>query len=96
MPVVQRLRERFGIAKICVLAECDMISDATIVALEKAGLEYILGALERSTKELRNEVIDDDGVAVPLVIPHERGETQLVINETTIKGDAMLCRNEEV
>jgi hypothetical protein len=45
---------------------------------------------------VRNEVIDDDGVAVRLVIPRQKGETQLAINETTIKGRRyVLCRNEE-
>jgi len=94
--VVQRLRQRFGIAQVCVVADRGMISVATIAALEKAGLEYILGVRERFTKEVRNEVIEDDGVAVPLVIPRQRGETQLAIKETTLKGRRyVLCRNEE-
>ena len=96
MPVVQRLRERFGIAQVCIVADRGMISAATIAALEKAGLAYILGVRERSTKEVRNEVIEDDGVAVPLVIPRQKGETQLAIKETTLKGRRyVLCRNEE-
>jgi transposase len=96
MPVVQRLRERFGIARVCVVADRGMISVATIAALEKAGLEYILGVRERSTKEVRTEVIDDDGVTVPLTIPRQKGETQLAIKETTLKGRRyVLCRNEE-
>jgi hypothetical protein len=50
---------------------------------------------ERSTKELRTEVIEDDGVAVPLTIPRQKGETQLAIKETTLKGRRyVLCRNE--
>ena len=96
MPVVQRLRERFGIAQVCIVADRGMISAATIAALEKAGLAYILGVRERSTKEVRNEVIEDDGVAVPLVIPRQKGETQLAIQETTLRGRRyVLCRNEE-
>ena len=87
MPVVQRLRERFGIAQVCVVADRGMISAATIAALEKAGLEYILGVRERSTKEVRTEVIEDDEVAVPLTIRRQKGETQLAIKETTLKPD---------
>ena len=86
MPVVQRLRERFGIAQVCIVADRGMISAATIAALEKAGLAYILGVRERSTKEVCGEVIEDDGVAVPLVMPRQKGETQLAITETTLKG----------
>jgi hypothetical protein len=64
--------------------------------LEKAGIEYILGVRERSIKEVRTEVIEDDGVAVPLTIPRQKGETQLAIKETTLKGRRyVLCRNEE-
>jgi hypothetical protein len=47
-----------------------MISAATLAALEKAGLAYILGVRARSTKEVRNEVIEDDGVAVHCGSPH--------------------------
>jgi Transposase DDE domain len=95
-PVVQRLRERFGIARVCVVADRGMISAATIAALEKADIEYILGVRERSTKQVREEVIEDDGVSVPLVIPRQKGETQLAIKEVTLKGRRyVLCRNEE-
>jgi hypothetical protein len=45
---------------------------------------------------VRSEVIDDDGVAVPLTIARQKGETQLAIKETTVKGRRyVLCRNEE-
>lgn len=96
MPVVQRLRERFGIVRVCVVADRGMISAATIAALEKAGIEYILGVRERSSKQVRDEVIEDDGVAVPLLIPRQRSETQLAIKEVTLNGRRyVLCRNEE-
>jgi Transposase DDE domain len=96
MPVVERLRNRFGIARVCIVADRGMISAATIAAIEKAGLEYILGVRERSTKEVRSEVIEDDGLAVPLTILRQKGETQLAIKETTLNGRRyVLCRNEE-
>ena len=96
LPVVRRLRERFGIARACIVADRGMISAATIAALEAEKIEYILGVRERSIREVRDEVIDDDGVAVPLVIPRQKGETQLAIKETTIAGRRyVLCRNEE-
>ena len=53
-----------------------MISAETVAELEKAGLAYILGVRQRTTKVVRNEVIDDDGVAVPLVIPRQKDEYQ--------------------
>jgi hypothetical protein len=96
MPVVHRLRQRFGINRVCVIADRGMISAATIAGLEKAGIEYILGVRERSSKEVREQVIEDDGVAVPLIIPRQKGETQLAIKEVTLNGRRyVLCRNEE-
>ena len=44
VPVIDRLRERFHIGRVCVVADRGMISAATIAGLEARGLEYILGA----------------------------------------------------
>jgi hypothetical protein len=96
VPVVKRLQERFGIKRTCIVADRGMISAATIAELEAIGIDYILGVRERSTREVRDDVIDDDGVAVPLVIPRQKGETQLAIQDVTIdKRRYVLCRNEE-
>jgi transposase len=94
--VVKRLRERFGIREACIVADRGMISADTIAALEAENIEYILGVRERTSREARTEVIKDDGRAVPLVIPRQKGETELAIRETTIAGRRyVICRNEE-
>ena len=96
MPVVGRLQERFGIKRACIGDDRGMISTATIADLEARGIDYILGVRERSVREVREDVIDDDGVAVPLVIPRQKGQTQLAIKDVTIAGRRyVLCRNEE-
>ena len=96
LPVVERLRTRFGIGRACVVADRGMISAATIVGLEAQGIDYILGVRERSTAEVRSTVIDDDGVAVPLTIPRQKGETDLAIKDVGVAGRRyVLCRNEE-
>jgi len=77
--VVQRLRTRFGISKACVVADRGMVSAETIAGLEQKNIEYILGVRERSLSEVRRDVIDDDGVAVPLLIPRQKGVNQLEI-----------------
>ena len=72
-----------------------MIS-AAIAGLEDKGIDYILGVRERSTVEVRTTVIDDDGVAVPLTIPRQRGETDLAIKDVVVAGRRyVLCRNAE-
>ncbi|WP_316980125.1 IS1634 family transposase [Shumkonia mesophila] len=96
VPVVSRLKERFGVVHACVVADRGMISAATIADLEARGIEYILGVRERSVREIRQDVLDDDGAAVPLTIPRQKGETQLDIKDVTIaKRRYVLARNEE-
>jgi hypothetical protein len=96
LPVVERLRTRFAIARTCVVTDRGMISAATIAGLEAQGIEYILGVRERSTAEVRTTVITDDGAAVPLSIPRQKGETDLAVTEVMVAGRRyVLCRNEE-
>src|SRR3954452_15069727 len=54
IPVVDRLRARFGISKVCIVADRGMISKETIEALEKEdrNWQYILGARMRSQNEV--------------------------------------------
>jgi hypothetical protein len=96
LPVVKRLRERFGIREACIVADRGMISADTIAALEAEKIEYILGVRERTSREVRAEIIEDDGLAVPLLIPRQKGETELAVRETTITGRRyVICRNAE-
>jgi hypothetical protein len=96
VPVVRRLQERFGIKRACIVADRGMISAATIAHLEAAGLEYILGARERSSREILDHVMTDDGVAVPLVIPRQKGETELAVKDVAVAGRRyIVCRNAE-
>ena len=96
LPVVERLRLRFGVARACIVADRGMISADTIAALETEKFDYILGVRERVSREVRLEVIDDDGAAVPLAIPRQSGLTQLEVKEVSVAGRRyILCRNEE-
>jgi hypothetical protein len=95
VPVVDRLRSRFGIGRVCIVADRGMISAATIAALEQRGLEYILGVRERSTKEVREIVLADPLPSVPLVVPHTgRPDTELQAKEVRHQGRRyIVCRN---
>jgi len=96
LPVVERLRKRFGVDRACIVADRGMISAATIAALEARKIDYILGARERSTKEVRETVLHDDGAAVPLTIPRQKGETDLAVKEVKVLGRRyIVCRNAE-
>ena len=69
LPVVKRLRERFGIQEACIVADRGMISADTMAVLEAEKIQYILGVRERTSREVRTEIIEDDGLTVPLLIP---------------------------
>src|SRR5215472_13227931 len=59
IPVVDRLRSRFGVKRVCIVADRGMISQETIAALEQdeRGWQYILGARMRSQNEVKDEVL---------------------------------------
>lgn len=61
LPVVDRLRERFGIRHVCWVADRGMISAHTIQELEQRRLEYILGARLRRQREVRQAVLGRAG-----------------------------------
>ena len=95
MPVVDRLRDRFGVGRLCVVADRGMISAATMAALEERKLEYILGVRERSGAEVRRTVIDDQTPFVPLAVPRAPGEfTELEAKQVKIgQRRYIVCRN---
>jgi DDE family transposase len=95
VPVIDRLRSRFGIGRVCVVADRGMVSADTIAALEQRGLEYILGMRERGSQEVREVVLADPAPSVPLVIPREgRPDTELQAKEVRVGARRyIVCRN---
>ena len=61
VPVVERLRRRFGIERVCIVADRGMISETTIKQIEERGWHYILGARMRRCTEVRDEVLSRAG-----------------------------------
>jgi transposase len=63
LPIVDRLRKRFAIGSVCVVADRGMISQHTIEELQsqERGVHYILGARLRSVKEIREKVLSNPG-----------------------------------
>jgi hypothetical protein len=96
VPVIDRLRSRFAIGRVCVVADRGMISAPTIASLEDRGLEYVLGARERTDSLVRTVGLADKRPFTPLCIPRTGGEeTQLFVKEVQVEGRRyILCRNE--
>jgi transposase len=63
IPVVDRLRSRFGVQRVCIVADRGMISKETIEALEQdeRGWQYILGARMRAQNEVKDDVLSRAG-----------------------------------
>ena len=70
IPVIDRLRRRFAIARVCVVADRGTISTETMAeARQTRRLLYILGVRERSDKLwYASLVLDDPAPFVPLVM----------------------------
>jgi Transposase DDE domain len=96
LPTIDRLRHRFGIGRVCVVADRGMISAATLAGLEERGLEYILGARERTDRLVREVVLADERPFTPLLVERANGaETQLFAKEVRHAGRRyIVCRNE--
>ena len=66
IPVLENVRERFGIGRVCVVADRGFISKATLGKLEEkeGGWDFILGVRMRASKEARDEVVGKLGSVV--------------------------------
>jgi len=63
LPVVERMKRRFRVRELCVLADRGMIRKKTIAELEAADppVRYILGARMRRQKEVSEKVLKSRG-----------------------------------
>jgi len=110
LPVVERMKRRFRVRELCVLADRGMIRKKTITELEEADppVRYILGARMRRQKEVSEKVLKSRG-AWQEVHPERRTSKDpapLKVREVLVSakgGDAcggksrryIVCLNEE-
>src|SRR5450759_1055414 len=96
VPVVDRLRQRFSIGRVCIVADRGMISAETIAELEARGLFYILGVRERTDKLVRELVLDDPDPFVPLAITKRGKSVNYEAKAVALAGRRyIVCRNHE-
>ena len=86
IPVIDRLRQRFDIARVCVVADRGMISAETVAELEARRLLYILGVRERTDKVVRELVLDDPAPFVPLTMKKRGKEIDYQAKTVTLAG----------
>ena len=62
LPIVERLRTRFTIGTVCIVADRGMISQSTMKALDETdGVDYILGVRMRKCNEVKEDVLRRGG-----------------------------------
>jgi len=97
IPVVTRLKKRFGANRFCIVADRGMISKDTMLALEEEKLSYILGVRMRLVKEVKTEVLADE-TPYEEVYPegiHSKDPSPLKVKEVVIDGTRyIVCKNE--
>ncbi len=100
LPVVTRLRQRFKVPRVSIVADRGMISAKTIATLESAEFDcdYILGARMRSVKEISGRVLADRGrfQEVTAERKNSKDPSPLKVKEVLIEDRRyIVCLNEE-
>jgi hypothetical protein len=98
IPIVDGLYRRFGIDKVCIVADRGMISQETIDDLDQQGWPYILGARMRRNNEVREQVLSDRGRfrVVHAKSADGKDPAPLKVKDVTIDGRRyVVCVNED-
>jgi hypothetical protein len=96
IPVIDRLRRRFAIARVCVVADRGLISAETLAELEARRLLYILGVRERTDKLVRELVLADPAPFVPLAMSKRGKQIDYEAKAVTLAGRRyIVCRNHQ-
>ena len=97
VPIAEKLKKRFMISKVCIVADQGMISKNTITQIKEMRWSYILGAKMRNIKEVQ-EVLGD---ATPFFeVTGERQKSSdpapLKVKDVFVDGSRyVVCLNEE-
>jgi transposase len=97
---VDRLRERFHIERICLVADRGMISKQTIAELGQPArrVPFILGARMHLVKEVQQVVASDGGPYEPVHGPktHSQDPSPLEVKEVKVGSHRyVVCRNAD-
>ena len=98
VPVVERLRRRFGISRLCIVGDRGMISARTLEQLTELDCRHILGVRMRNSKKLA-ALLAADLASYTEVYPERvasHDPSPLKIKEVVKDGTRyILCHNEE-
>ncbi len=100
IPIVDRLRGKFNINHICIVADRGMISKDTVAELRKSvrSVSYILGVRMRTVKKVREAVLADKKPFETVHGPRKTSKdpAPLKVKEVVLgKTRYIVCHNEE-
>jgi len=98
LPVIDRLRGRFGIRDVCIVADRGMISQQTMAQLSQRDIRYILGARLRNVKEIRETVLSRGGRYCEVHGPRSKSKapSPLKVKQVLVEERRyIVCHNEE-
>jgi hypothetical protein len=98
IPVIDRLRRRFGIREVCVVADRGMISKQTMSQLSERNIRYLLGARLRNVKEIREVVLSRGGRYREVSGPRSKSKDPSPLKVKQVLVDErryIVCHNEE-
>jgi transposase len=100
LPAVQRMKDRFKINSVCIVADRGMVSKDTIEKLESDALKmnYILGVRMRSVATFKDEAftVGNDFIEVTPQRMSTKDPSPLKVSERMIGGKRyVICFNEE-
>lgn len=100
VPVARRLKTRFGIERVCVVADRGMISEQTRLALQELGFLYIIGVRMRSSNRA-DEVLARPGRYQVVTPPRQKAKDPSPLEVKEVRLDDLpgvrhvVCRNED-
>jgi len=100
LPIVNRLRRRFGIRQVCIVADRGMISQGTVEQLENPeyNMRYILGVRMRKEKLIREKVLSRAGRFRQIILTRKGKSQPLRLKIKEVRVDQrryIVCLNEE-
>jgi transposase len=98
VPIVERLKTRFPVGQVCIVADRGMISAATLEQIRERKWNYILGVRMRSSKEARDEVMGRAGRyrEVYSPSPDPQAPAPLKVKEVWVQDRRyIVCKNED-
>jgi transposase len=98
VPIVERLKKRFGIGSVSIVADRGMISAATLAEVEKREWKYILGVRMRSSTEAKAVVARAGRYAEVHPKSDDRDDpSPLKVKEVWVEGARryVVCVNED-